>query len=396
VRRLALARLASVGGSQAAQIALAYTIYRRTHSSAWVALSLVASAGIVGLLGPVSGWISDRFDRRRVMVAAEAAGAVGWLGLLVVRSPGALVATALVATAANAPFRSASAAAIPNLVADEDLTWANGSVAIAFNASLVVGPLVGGVLVAAGGARTVFAVNAATFAVSAVVIARIPGRFSSATTTGPGTGMDLGRGWRLVRRDDRLRPLVAATTLTFAAFGLTLVADPPLAAHFHAGSVGYALLTTLWGAGAVLGSWLAARGLRPQREPAVLVWGTAAMGLAIGAIAAMPTFALAVAVGTVGGVGSGLGLAAWFSLVQRATPDQGRGAVFALAETCEQGAFVAGMLAAGGIIALVDVPLAYLAPGSVLLAAAAVAHRARVGAPDPSPPLLGAPVPPDP
>jgi hypothetical protein len=39
---------------------------------------------------------------------------------------------------------------------------------------------------------------------------------------------------------------VAVAALSFAAFGVTLVADLPLADHFHAGSVGYALLTALW------------------------------------------------------------------------------------------------------------------------------------------------------
>src|SRR5580765_639613 len=82
VRALAAARLVSVGGSQAAQIALAYTVYKKTGSAAWVSAALVASAGVVGLVGPVSGWIGDRYDRRRVMVVAELAGAAGWVAVL--------------------------------------------------------------------------------------------------------------------------------------------------------------------------------------------------------------------------------------------------------------------------------------------------------------------------
>src|SRR5262245_44228126 len=104
VRLLAAARLASTGGSQAAQIALAYTSYQRTSSAAWVSASLVASAGVVGLVGPLSGRLSDRHDRRRVMVAAEIAGGVGWLTVMLADSPAMLVAAALFATAANAPF----------------------------------------------------------------------------------------------------------------------------------------------------------------------------------------------------------------------------------------------------------------------------------------------------
>ena len=111
VRRLAAARFASTGGSQAAQVALAYTVFERTDSAAWVSAALVACAGVVGVVGPLSGRLSDRFDRRRVMVLAEVAGAIGWLAVVLADRPLTLVATALVATAANAPFRAAANAA---------------------------------------------------------------------------------------------------------------------------------------------------------------------------------------------------------------------------------------------------------------------------------------------
>ncbi|HKH06230.1 MAG TPA: MFS transporter [Acidimicrobiales bacterium] len=126
VRRLAAARFASTGGSQAAQVALAYTIYQRTGSAAWVSASLVASAGVVGLVGPLSGRLSDRGDRRRVMVASEVAGAVGWMAVLLVDTPALLVLGALVATAANAPFKAASGASIPNLVPADRLPGRTG------------------------------------------------------------------------------------------------------------------------------------------------------------------------------------------------------------------------------------------------------------------------------
>jgi MFS family permease len=61
VRRLAGARLVSAGGSQAAQIALVYRVYEVTHSGEWVAAALLASISVGGLLGPLSGWVADRF-----------------------------------------------------------------------------------------------------------------------------------------------------------------------------------------------------------------------------------------------------------------------------------------------------------------------------------------------
>ena len=87
IRMLAGARFASTAGSQAAQVALAFLVYERTSSAAWVSASLVASAGVVGLVGPLSGRLSDRLDRRRLMVVAEVGGAIGWLAVLLADVP---------------------------------------------------------------------------------------------------------------------------------------------------------------------------------------------------------------------------------------------------------------------------------------------------------------------
>jgi MFS family permease len=77
---------------------------------------------VTGLLGPVSGWIGDRFDRRRLMITSELAAGVIWVGVLAVDAPWLLVAQALATAAARPPFRAASAATIPSLVDDNDLT----------------------------------------------------------------------------------------------------------------------------------------------------------------------------------------------------------------------------------------------------------------------------------
>ena len=385
VRRLAAARFASTGGSQAAQVALAYTIYQRTGSAAWVSASLVASAGVVGLVGPLSGRLSDRGDRRRVMVASEVAGAVGWMAVLLVDTPALLVLGALVATAANAPFKAASGASIPNLVPADRLPWANGVIATASNASLVAGPLLGGALVGAAGPRSVFGLNVVSFLVSAALIARMPGTFRQAPA-GATDGASLasaapttaGR-WRPVLRDPHRRRLFAVTALSFGAFGITLVADLPLVDHFDGGSVAYALLTTLWGAGAVVGSTVAAR-IPARRERTALVLGTLAMGVSLGSIAVMPNLPAAIVVGTLGGLGSGVAFTPWYSLLQRASPDAERGTTFAIAETFEQASFIAGMVVAGFVVDVVGPRATYLLPGALLLVAAAVALPRRAPA----------------
>ena len=382
VRTLAGARVVSVAGSHAAQIALAYTIFEETGSAAWVSAALLASAAATGVVGPLSGWVGDRFDRRRVMIASELAAGAGWLALLAVDGPGPLVALALAATVAGAPFRAASAAVIPGLAGEADLTWANGVVAGSYHLALVVGPIVGGALVAAAGADVVFAVNTGSYLASAALLRRLPRPASEAARADrPGGGvLD---GFRLVGRDPSLRRLVTVTVVAFAAFGVTLVADLPLAERFGAGSVGYGLLTSLWGLGAVAGSWATTRRLRPSTEATQLTVGSAAMALCLGSTAVIPAFAPIVLAGTIGGVGSGLTFAPWFTMVQRCTADAHRSRVFAAAEACEQCAFIAGMLVAGPLVDAVGPRPTYLLPGALLAFGTAVAARLRRTEPAP-------------
>ena len=325
VRVLAAARFASSGGTQAAQVALAYTVFEQTGSAAWVSASLVASAGVAGLMGPVSGRMSDRLDRRRVMVGSELAGALGWLLVLFARSPAMLVLAALMATAANAPFKAAANASVPNLVEAEHLPWANGTIATALNASMVVGPLAAGALLGIVGPNAVFGLNVVTFVVSARLLARLPGTLAEARP--PSTDVATAT-WRAVLADRRRRLLVAVTALSFAAFGVILVADLPLVDHLGGGSVGYALLTTLWGIGAVFGSWAAAR-LPEHLETRALALGTTAMALSVSSLTVLPNLASVIVVGAVGGLGSGIVFPPWFSLLQRSTSDAERGTTFA-------------------------------------------------------------------
>ena len=197
-----------------------------------------------------------------------------------------------------------------------------------------------------------FALNVCSFLVSALVIARTPGSFAERTEAvadGPTAR------WRDVAADRRRRRLFTVTALSFGAFGVTLVADLPLVDHFGGGAVGYALLTTLWGLGAVAGSLVAGR-LPERYERRSLIGGTAAMAIGLGSIAVMPGLAAAIAVGTIGGIGSGMAFTPWFSLLQRGTPDWERGTAFAMAETFEQSSFIAGMVVAGVVVGTARAP----------------------------------------
>jgi MFS family permease len=160
--------------------------------------------------------------------------------------------------------------------------------------------------------------------------------------------------------------------LAFSSFGTALVIDPALSRYFHAGAVGYGLLTAVWGAGAVAGALVAGRVVTVERAPRAVVWGMVAMAVSLGAVALLPTFALIVAAGAIGGVGDGFVFVPWLLLVQHHTADAVRGRAVAAVEAFDQIAFLAGMGLAVPAIAVAGPHHAYAVTG-ILLAFASIA-----------------------
>ena len=238
-------------------------------------------SGVFALLG---GMLGDRFDRKRVMIASDLAGAGCFLALAFVHEPALLLALGFVAAVVEAPFWSASAAAIPNLVGKDDLAWANGLLQIGGNAGIMLGPALGGVLLAAVGPGMVFGLNAFSFVVSAAIIAIVRGRFAEDRTEHD----DEHRGFRAGSCSSRVTACCGRSFSrgwrSSSGSGLAMVADVPLAELFGSGSTGYGLMIGAFGAGSVLGS-LAGRKLHERNEARAPILGTIVMGATTAGIA---------------------------------------------------------------------------------------------------------------
>lgn len=147
------------------------------------------------LFALVSGAVVDRSDRRRLMVGADLVRVVGLAGLTAAVVGGrasipALVALFFVNAAAETVFDTAWQSTLPMVVDRDDLPRANGWLqTIEFAGNGLLGPALGGVLFAAAAAAP-FAVDAASFGISALLLATIPGRFRAAALAaipdGPG------------------------------------------------------------------------------------------------------------------------------------------------------------------------------------------------------------------
>jgi MFS family permease len=326
VRRLATARLISITGGAAAYAALNFTIFEKTGSASWVAVSLLLTFGVTGFIGPPAGILGDRFDRRRVLIVSDLAGAACFGMMALSSEPAWLLPWAFLSAIAEAPFWSASEAAIPNVAGPELTTWANSLLGASKLAGIAVGPALGGALLAVTSPDVVFGANAISFVLSALIIATVHVRFSG------GDGEDefhgLRAGFQFLRHDRVLRTLLLAWVVFISGMGMSMVADAPLAEFFGAGSFGFGMLITAWGGGSALGSLFAKR-MREGSEGTWLVSAgaiIAATGIGVGI---SPSFALAVALMFAMGLADGTTIVAETNLRQRRAPDAVRSRVSA-------------------------------------------------------------------
>jgi MFS family permease len=365
VRRLAIGRLVSLTGTIAAGTALSFSIYRQTGSAAWVAATMILTFGIIGLFGPIAGAIGDRFDRRLVMIVAETAAAVCWGTMVFVADiPVVLLALAFLASAFEAPFPSAASAAIPNLAGPENLSWANSLIAMGRYTGLTLGPLIGGVLVAAVGARWVFAANAISFLVSVALVVSVHGDFAD-----PDRGEEeveehrgLAAGFRFIARDRVLALLLVSWAAFLVGMASTVVADPVLAEAFGWGPLGYGLLTSCWGAGTIVGAWLG-RNVREEREGLWLVGFSGLVALTGFAVALSPWFWLVLIWVALFGLADGPTQVVEQNLLQRRTPDAVRSRVMGAWEAVNHVALVIAFVIGGAIVPVVGPKGAYALGG---------------------------------
>jgi MFS family permease len=372
---LAAARVLSLLGTGAANVALISTMFARTGSAVWVAVTLVATHGVQVFLALFTAGLGDRFDRRRLMIGCEVAGAICYAGMALVGAPVALLAIALVGAVVASPFHAASGAAIPNLVGPEELSWANSMVGVGRNVGMTFGPVLGGFLAATVGPGAVFAANAVSFLLSAAVITSVRGRFSGDRASAPPAGRQMFAGLAFLWGSRLLRTLLVGEAVLVLGLGLIQVARVPLVESFGLGSVALGFLDASWGAGLLLGSF-AGRMLNARREPVTFVVGLAGVAAATLAIGVSPWFAPIVAFNFLVGLADSMDLTAGAGIRQRRTPDAVLSRVLAANSSMCVLAQMVGYGLSGLLVGVVGAHGVYLFSGLVVAGAALVAAPA--------------------
>lgn len=383
-RWLLAARTTAIVGNAVAPIALAFAVLDLTGSAADLGLVVAARsvANVAMLL--FGGVIADRLPRGAVLVGSSLAAAAtqGTIAALVLTGTAGipiLVLLGIVNGAVSAVSLPAAAALVPDTVPATALRPANALLRLGLNGGSIVGASVGAVVVAAVGPGWGLAIDAAAFAVAALLFARL--RLSErADAASPGetasVWSDLRIGWREFASRRWIWIVVLQFAVLNAAFvGATTVLGP-LVADETFGRAGWGLVIAAQTAGLALGALLALR-WRPRRALGIGVAGMASVGLPVTMLALQPTLAVLVVAFAVGGLAIELFAIAWDQSLQTHVPRETLSRVYSYDMV---GSFVAvplGEVLVGPLAHAVGTPPVLLGCAAVIVLASIAASCSR-------------------
>jgi MFS family permease len=375
----------------AGQVVSVTGTWMQNIATAWLVLELTGSPLAVGvlalcqflpftLLSLPAGVLLDRLDARRVVVATQALSlgfaavlaAVTLAGIVTTWQVYVLTVLRGVVLVLDNPARQALTF---QMVGRHELANAVALNSTLFNAARVVGPALGGVLVAWVGVGTCFAANAASFLAVLVSLLRMrPGELFPLDRDGDAPG--LVRGVReavvFVRRT-RPVAVVLVTVLAVTTFAFNLNVLLPVLARetLAAGADTFGILSACFGAGALAGALTAA--LRGRASRLVFLAGTGVFGLAQLLLAPLESLPAAGALLFAAGAAFTTWTANGNATLQLAVPDRLRGRVLGLYFLAFNGSMPLGGLLAGWLAATGGTRLAFAVAGAGALAASLVA-----------------------
>lgn len=373
-------QLVSLAGTWMQQIAMVWLAYRLTNSALVLGMVGFASQIPILLLGSLTGVLTDRFDRRRILLATQSVAMLQALSLAVLTwlhwiSPNWLIGMAFVLGCVNAldvPARQAFAA---QLVEDrDDLPNAIALNSLLMNAARFVGPALAGFAVAAIGEAWCFAVNAASYLAVLLALLAIDARSRPAKHESAMHALRQGIDYVVGHADIRQRLLTVATvSLLVTPYAVMM----PLFSSeiFHGDARTYGLLIASAGGGSLLaGLYLASR-----RDTATLArrvnLAVIAAGAGLALFAVNRVLALAFPIVMAVGFFVLLVVAGSNTLIQVRVEDAYRGRVMAIFSMAFLGIAPLGSFTVGWLAHAVGVPPTLLGCGLATVVLGVVVRR---------------------
>jgi predicted MFS family arabinose efflux permease len=336
-------------------------------------IAQVAPAAIVGVFG---GVLADRFSRKQVMIISDLFRFLAVASLLIVPSPSLFqfYAVAVCLGVFGSLFQPSLQASLPELVGGKLLVAANSLVTATFHIAVMIGPAIGGLLAAHMGGSPAFALNAASFALSAVLILGV--RMKAGPREQTDTPRALLEGIRYSLASPLVRGILIVTGLAMLAASIKSPLEPLFilrALNGHPQDLGFT--EAAWGLGMLLGSIAVPALVRRWRRTNLLHTGFAMIGTCTFAASFATSLFPVLLLWIVGGAGNAFATVCFSTLLQERTPDRLRGRVMASSDAVLNSAIVMGALVSSMMVAAMSVRAAYAAAGALMMGTALLGHR---------------------
>jgi MFS family permease len=379
-RLLWIGQVVSGMGSQITRIALPFQVYVLTGSTLAIGALVLAQLIPILVFSLGAGSVADAVDRRRLLVVTQVGMALTSLALValaVIPSPPliAIYGVAFVAAGLGSVDGPTRSAAIPRLVTPEHLPAAIALNQLNYQAASVVGPAIGGLLLATVGLAGAYSADVLSFGASLAALLVIRPLPPIGRVTRPGIAA-IREGLRYAAD----RPVILSTfaiDLVAMIFGMPTALFPVLALDvFKVGPVGVGLLAAAPGVGAFFGAMLSGWVSRVRRTGravalAVVVWGLAIAGFGLATF----SFPLALLLLAIAGAADVLSAVFRAMIIQLEAPDELRGRVMSIQMLVVTSGPRMGDLEATGVAAIFGAQVSVVSGGLLCLVGVAAVTR---------------------
>jgi MFS family permease len=349
LRLLIAAFLVDQIGSWSYIVVISVYIFDRTHSTQWLAANAVCR------WGPT------------LLIVSALASAVLMAGMSVVVASDAPVAYVLIVSAVSsvalAPYQPAAGALTPEIVGEKDLAAANSIFSALETLVVVVGPGIGGLLLLTGRPVVGVAINAASFAFAAALVARLRVRSRGGASAEDSTIQQWVTGLRSLAAQPVAVAVILFCALDSAVYGAATVLYVPLSVRLGTGPGGYSYLLAGSALGGLLGAGLANRLSGASRLAPVIMASICVQAVPFLLTVPVHWPALAAALQVVSGVGMIVVDVLAITSLQRDLPGDVLGRVLGVFDTVVLAGILLASLATGVLLAHTDVNVALVAVG---------------------------------
>lgn len=367
-------------GTWASNVVLLVYVYERTGSAGALAVASAARYVPMLLVSGYAGVLADRYDRARFMRASALTSgflATAMTAVVAVDGPVPLllVLAGLLAASVSA-YYPASGALTADAVDERDLAAANSLHHLVDNLGVVLGPLVGAAVLAAGTPLVGFAVNAASFFVAAALVAGVRTRSrGDAGAAGESTWQQVVDGGRALTSDTVALLLVGFMLLGSAAYGTTNVLYVTFSEEAGGGSGGYGWLLAGQAVGGVAVAALTNRLAGRPRLTGVIVTGLVVMAVPLAGLGLAGSLAVGAALQFLFGAGMVVIDVLAITALQRGLPRERLSRVLGLVDAAAIAAILLGSVAAAALVGGLGLDAAVVVLGLVLAGAALLGAR---------------------